>query len=244
MSRYLASFYHFLISLAVFVVLAYLILVEWYPGILYTIDGGWEGMRIIIGVDLVLGPLLTLIVFKSGKPGLKFDLAVIALVQSSCLLAGTFVVYDERPLALVYYDKRFYTVSADTFADYDRPVPEFQGQDLPVYLYSEVPEDPIEKADFLNERHLLGQPAWIYEPTYRPMDLFLERIIEQGFPIEDLWALDLSGQLAMWVEEHGEDERDYAFYPVKSRYNDGFIVIHRANKEIIDVISIKAPTWH
>jgi hypothetical protein len=244
MSRYLASFYHFLISLAVFGVLAYLILVEWYPGILYTTDGGWEGMRIIIGVDLVLGPLLTLIVFKSGKPGLKFDLAVIGLLQSSCLLAGTYVVYDERPLALVYYDKHFYTVSSDTFGDYDRPVPGFSGQDLPIYIYSEVPEDPIEKADFLNERYLLEQPAWIYEPTYRPMNLFMDRIIEQGFPIEELWALDVSDQLGPWVEEHGGDQRDYAFYPVKSRYTDGFIVIHRANKEFVDVITIKAPIWH
>jgi hypothetical protein len=244
MSRYQASFYHLLFSLTVLAPLAYLVLVEWYPGILYSIDGGWEGMRIIVGVDLVLGPLLTFVVFKSGKPGLKFDLTAIVLLQSSCLLAGTYIVYSERPLALVYYDKHFYTVSADTFGDYGRPVPEFSGQDLPVYLYSEVPEDLIEKADFLNERYLLEQPAWIFEPTYRPMNLFMDRIIEQGFPIEDLWALDLSDQLGPWVEEHGGDQRDYAFYPVKSRYSDGFIVIHRASKEIIDVITIKAPIWH
>jgi hypothetical protein len=244
MSRYRAASYHLLVSLAVLAPVAYLILVEWYPGILYTIDGGREGMRIIIGVNLVLGPLLTLIVFKSGKSGLKFDLVAIVLIQSSCLLAGTYVVYGERPLAVVYYDKHFYTVSADTFADYDRPVPEFQGQDLPIYLYSEVPEDLIEKADFLNERYLLEQPAWIYEPTYRPMNLFMDRIIEQGFPIEELRELDLSDQLGPWVEEHGGDQRDYAFYPVKSRYTDGFIVIHRADKEIIDIITIKAPIWH
>jgi len=244
MPRYQASFYHLLFSLAVLAPLAYLVLVEWYPGILYSIDGGWEGMRIIVGVDLVLGPLLTFVVFKSGKPGLKLDLTAIVLLQSSCLLAGTYIVYSERPLALVYYDKHFYTVSTDTFGDYGRPVPEFSGQDLPVYLYSEVPEDLIEKADFLNERYLLEQPAWIFEPTYRPMNLFMDRIIEQGFPIEDLWALDLSDQLGPWVEEHGGDQRDYAFYPVKSRFSDCFFVIHRASKEIIDVITIRAPTWH
>ena len=51
MSRYLASFYHLLISLVVFVFLAYLVLFVWYPDFFYDIDGGWEGMRIIIAVD-------------------------------------------------------------------------------------------------------------------------------------------------------------------------------------------------
>jgi hypothetical protein len=86
-SRYEASFYHFLISFVVFVVLAYFVLFRWYPEFFYTIDGGWEGMRIIIGVDLILGPLLTLVVFKAGKPGLKFDLSMIAIIHSVCLQA-------------------------------------------------------------------------------------------------------------------------------------------------------------
>jgi hypothetical protein len=39
-SRYLASFYHLLISLLVFLLLAYLVLFSWYPGFFYDIDGG------------------------------------------------------------------------------------------------------------------------------------------------------------------------------------------------------------
>ena len=108
MSRFLASFYQLLISLAVVAVLTYLVLVQWYPGVLYSIDGGREGMRIIIGVDLILGPLLTLIVFKSGKPGLKFDLVAIGILRLTCLLGGIYIVYTERPMAFVYYDKHFY----------------------------------------------------------------------------------------------------------------------------------------
>ena len=98
MSRYQAFSYHFLISLAIFFVLAYLVLYHWYPDIFFSIDGGWEGMRIIIGVDLILGPVLTLIVFRAGKPGLKFDLAAIGTLQAVCLTVGTCIVYSERPI--------------------------------------------------------------------------------------------------------------------------------------------------
>ncbi len=102
MSRYQAFLYHFFISLAVFFVLAYLVLFEWYPDFFYSIDGGWEGMRIIIVVDLIMGPLLTLVVFKAGKPGLKFDLTVIGTFQAVCLAAGLYIVYSERPIFFIY----------------------------------------------------------------------------------------------------------------------------------------------
>ena len=99
-----------------FVFLAYLVLAHWFPSFFYSIDGGWEGMRIIIGVDLILGPSLTLMVFKVGKPGLKLDLTLIGLFQSICLMAGVYVVYSERPLFFIYYDQHFYSTSADTFS--------------------------------------------------------------------------------------------------------------------------------
>ncbi len=115
MSRFSAFSYHMAISLVIFAILAYLIVEVWYPEFFFTIDGGWEGIRIVIGVDLVLGPLLTLVVYKAGKPGLKFDLSCIGVLQSLCLIAGVFVIYTVRPLYFIYYDKHFYSASADTY---------------------------------------------------------------------------------------------------------------------------------
>ena len=41
-----------------YVVLLYLILFHGYPQPYFAADGGWEGIRLITGVDLVLGPFL------------------------------------------------------------------------------------------------------------------------------------------------------------------------------------------
>jgi hypothetical protein len=85
-----------------------LIVFFWYQGALYAAAGGWQGLRIVIGVDLVLGPLLTLIVYNINKPRkvLFRDLTVIALIQLSCLTAGVYIVFQERPIAVIYaYDK-------------------------------------------------------------------------------------------------------------------------------------------
>ena len=47
-------------------------------------------MQIIIGVDLIMGPVPTLIVFKADKKGLKFDLTLIGIFQGVCLAGMPF----------------------------------------------------------------------------------------------------------------------------------------------------------
>lgn len=39
-------------------------------------------MLLIMGADIVLGPLLTLVVYKAGKKSLRFDLACIVTLQA------------------------------------------------------------------------------------------------------------------------------------------------------------------
>ena len=85
MTRLKASFTHFLISIAVFGLFLALVFFIWYAYPFNLTQGVGEIVYIMAGVDVVLGPLLTLIVFKAGKKSLKFDLSVIALVQISAL---------------------------------------------------------------------------------------------------------------------------------------------------------------
>ncbi len=244
MSRYTAAFYHFLISFVVFIFLAYLVLFEWHPGFFYTIDGGWEGMRIIIGVDLVLGPLLTLVVFKAGKPGLKFDLAAIGTFQAACLVAGMFVVYSERPLFFVYYDQHFYSSSQDTYSRYGQPIPEtsIYGSKTPVPVIAKVPEDPLEEASL---RELLYQdqlPLWVYPRTYTPLEgEELAGILDEAYAIEHIRERDVNNNLDAWIEKHGGNVDDYAFFPVHSRYRDPFIGIRKSDLSLVDILEVPAP---
>lgn len=243
MSRYRAALYHLCISLLVFFFLAYLILVHWFPGFFYAIDGGWEGMRIIIGVDLILGPTLTLIVFKQGKPGLKMDLTLIGLFQSICLTAGVYVVHAERPLFFVYYQAHFYSLSADTFSRYGRPAPDLSkySEATPIKIYIDLPESPIEEADF---RRVLVQdkiPAWIYEPLFTPLQDSLAKVLQQGTAEQELRERDSHHNLDSWLERYGGSAEDFVFIPIHSRYRDAFIGIAAADGQFIDIVEIPPP---
>ena len=126
MNRFGAFAAHLGISLIVFLILGYIILFHWYPDFFFASDGGWQGIRIIAAVDLVLGPMLTLVVYKQGKPSLRFDLTCIGLFQAVCLAAGVWVVYSERPVAMIYADGLFTTQSADDYHKAGQEVPDLE----------------------------------------------------------------------------------------------------------------------
>lgn len=137
---------HLGISGAIFVVLMALIVFVWYPGPFFAHDGGWRGTLIVVAVDLVLGPTLTLVVFDPHKARWKtvLDLTVIGLIQAAALAWGIHTVEDQRPLAAAWYNGAFHPVTADLVrrqgGDADR-IASLHEQH-PALVYVQVPADP------------------------------------------------------------------------------------------------------
>jgi hypothetical protein len=113
LNRYQVFAIHMAISLVLFFILLACITQVWYPGILFDTGNGWKAIALIVGIDLILGPLLTLIVFNPKKSSLKFDLWVIAIVQTAALIYGTWTIYSSRPLAIAYINTSFITFYAN-----------------------------------------------------------------------------------------------------------------------------------
>ena len=154
MSRWKASGIQLTLSCVIVgAVLVFMVMV-WYPPPLFRLAGGAGITVILAGVDVTIGPLITLIVFKSGKKGLKFDLACIALVQFAALAYGVHVVYVARPVYLVFAVDRFVLVTAKDLDPDDMAKasdPQFRGLPLgpPSYIAAVLPTDPKERTEVL-----------------------------------------------------------------------------------------------
>jgi hypothetical protein len=109
-----ARFRAFLIHLSISAVVVGLVVAAayffWYPSPLLMLQGGAAIITLLMAVDIVLGPSLTFIVYKPGKPSLAFDLSVIACIQTCALAYGVFVVYSERPVHIVFSYNQFHVV--------------------------------------------------------------------------------------------------------------------------------------
>ncbi len=106
-SRFKVVAVHFALSAALLGALLLIMVFFWYPSGLFGIAGGWQGLQILAPIDLVLGPLLTLMFYRAGKKGAFRDLAMIGCVQIAALSYGMHAVYSQRPVALVFAEGAF-----------------------------------------------------------------------------------------------------------------------------------------
>ncbi len=112
--RFQASGVHFCISLVIALAAALLVFALWYPYPYREISGGRELFLIVVTVDVILGPLITLAVFNRTKPmaELRRDLTIVALLQLGALGYGLWSVFVARPVHLVFEYDRFRVVHA------------------------------------------------------------------------------------------------------------------------------------
>ena len=180
--RIRAFLIHLAISLIVFLIPLYLIVFQWYPFPFFYADGGWNGIRIIVGAHLVIGPLLTFIVFKPGKSGLKFDLVTIGIVQAGALVWGTWLVYSERPIALVYTVNYFTTASFRQIQDTGFVLKGLNsfGNKSPFPVYVNLPQDPEQRLPLLEKSVATGTPLFLLADLYHKFDPESLQILKQN----------------------------------------------------------------
>jgi hypothetical protein len=112
--RLQASAIHLALSLSIAMLAAMLVFGIWYPYPYREISGGRELFLLVVAVDVILGPLMTLAVFNRAKPWseLRRDLAVVAALQLAALGYGLWTVYVARPVHMVFEYDRFRVVHA------------------------------------------------------------------------------------------------------------------------------------
>jgi hypothetical protein len=109
-----ASGIHLGISVAIAALAALMVFGIWYPYPYREISGGRELFVLVVTVDVLLGPLITLAVFNRQKPWseLRRDLATVGFIQLSALGYGLWTVAIARPVHLVFEIDRFRVVHA------------------------------------------------------------------------------------------------------------------------------------
>ncbi len=106
--RVRASAAHFLFSAVLAAICAALVYLLWYPAPLGSMSGVSDLVVLMLGVDVVLGPLVTLVVFNTRKPRAELvrDLGLVVLVQFGALGYGMWTVFAGRPVHGVFeYDR-------------------------------------------------------------------------------------------------------------------------------------------
>ena len=109
-----ASCIHLGVSLCIAALAAAVVFGLWYPYPYREISGGRSLFLLVVFVDVVMGPLITLVIFNRNKPRreLMTDFLVVGLLQLAALSYGLWAVFVARPVHLVFEYNRMAVVHA------------------------------------------------------------------------------------------------------------------------------------
>ncbi|GLQ48466.1 fimb protein [Dyella lipolytica] len=121
MNRWKAATIHLLISVLLAALIGALLYFVWFPSP-YSSAAGANGLILLLmGVDVCIGPLLTLLVVNRDKAAklLRLDLTVIGVLQAIAFGYGLHVIISARPVFIVAEVDRLVMVSANQLSDDD-----------------------------------------------------------------------------------------------------------------------------
>ena len=243
-NRYQAFAAHLTASATVVGLFLLLTFFVWYPAPLFKIEGTGLVLQILLGVDIILGPLLTLVVFKQGKPGLKLDLAIIIAVQLGAFLYGASVIYKERPAFVSFAIDRFVVVPAGEAKDLEMGKLDTNRVELnivgPTYVYAKQPDDPQVANQILLES-LEGKPDLDKRPEhYRDFSENIETSFGKAMDLERYAKkFEHAGkQIKQYLDKSGKSYDDIAAYPITGKHHDMVLVVDRQSKMLAGSIDI------
>lgn len=246
MSRWKASSIHLSISAVIGLAVLALMLLVWYPYPLFAAVGGQQVLMILLGVDVTLGPFITLLIFntKKSRRALAFDLSVIALCQASALTYGMSVVFHARPAYVVFSKGSFDLVTAQMLSEEDiakAKNPSYRSLPItgPVYVYSEMPTDTKERNEVVLSA-FSGKDLPQYPQFYMPFEEHKAAAGQAAKPLAELKKLNpnRTADIDEAIRASGRNEADVGFLPLRAKYRDLTVLVGKGDGNVLALLKM------
>lgn len=224
-----AAVIHGFISLLVGLLAAFIVFYIWYPSPLDQISKGANLFLLVLGVEICLGPLMSLVIYNTNKPRSELvrDYCIIGVIQLAALFYGLYSVALSRPVYLVFYKDRVDVISAVELVDSDMSKASDPYNKLPWFgpkwVCIEEPKDSVEKNDLLFSA-LDGKDAQYFPKYYREC---IEGEILDG--VYDRAAAVETKTLDEKMIDSIVSATDYKWLPFVSRFENWVLVYPEAD---------------
>lgn len=240
---------HFSASVVVGLSVFGLIWLVWYPPPLLQTQGILDIYALLLVVDVVAGPTLTFLIFNRAKKSLKFDLAVIVLLQLGALVYGLNTVYQGRPVYLVYnVDKISVVSAADLVYVEGETEPENDYLDFPVWgpelIGAKRPQTREEKNELLFSAIFGGRDLDRRAEYYVPIESLSDEIKHWLRPLDEL--IERGGPDSIVLKQHlarlNGPRENVGYLPVTGHSRDCIALIDRKTAKVLEFVLVQ-PLW-
>jgi hypothetical protein len=230
-NRFRAAALHLGISMAIAAAVFLSVRHVWYPGALYDSAGGRDLFLLLVTVDVVVGPLITLIVYRPGKPGLRFDMVTIALLQLAALGYGLWALSLSRPVYVVFVKDRFELTRASDIeaADLERVRGTPYGRlpwTGPRHIGVAFPKDPNEQFELMVSA-TGGKDIHTYPRYFAPYESTALQAAAKAQPLASLRRFNpgLEAEIEAIPAKYGRPAAELAFLPLKTGKADVTVIL-------------------
>jgi len=237
--RVRALLIHLAASALLALISLFLVFVVWYPAPLHKAVGVTEIFLILLGVDVVIGPLLTFVVFKQGKKSLRFDLATIVCLQLTAFAYGLWTVAEGRPVWLVFSADRFDLVQAYQLDSrkLDKARPQYLSPSWfgPQWVAARLPDDAEQRTTILFETLTTGVDVAQRPDLYLPLSDLAESIRAKAKPLTELKQFNSPDEvvkvLAAWQEAD-------AYLPMMSSAKAVTVLLNKESAQVLTIVDL------
>lgn len=170
-SKIKAAMLHAVVTALVALVSGWLVFYIWYPEPFAQMLGGGELYRLVLVVELSLGPLVSLVIYDKLKPRAELirDYTLVGIIQASALMYGLYVMAESRPVFMVFVKDRIEILTSLELDVADLGGGEIRPSWFGVQLVCvEHPVDKHDKSDLLWSALEKGKDIQHYSKYYRP----------------------------------------------------------------------------
>jgi hypothetical protein len=241
--RIKAASIHLGISALVASLIAVVVLLAWFPGFYAQAMGAYRLLVLILGCDVVIGPVISLIICSPEKPRrlLIMDYAVIASLQVAALIYGTSVIVDSRPVFTVFAIDRFNLVAATEVERSDLQghggrAPYALSWRGPVLVSLKMPQDAAGRNAALN-LEMSGKELTALPRYYAPYSA--SDALAKAQPLSELRKRhpEFAGEITSALGKAGLQDDAVVWLPVQTRFSFHTALLGRTDGKIVALLA-------
>ena len=231
LNRFTACSLHLVISAGIAISILLGMKLVWYPDPYFEAIEAGRLILILVAVDVIMGPLITLIIYNQNKPKLKRDLLIVVLLQLAALVYGMYAVFTARPVYAVFNVDRFDLVVAaeiDPAELKKAERPEFKSLPLwgPQIIAAKLPLNENELKAILFSSVRGGADVQHLPKYYVPYADMMETAKRKAMPLAKL--REKAGGAALvdrFIAYDSHHETQLGFVPFRGRKKDFSVVL-------------------
>lgn len=230
---------HLTLSFLIALLVVGLVFFIWYPFPLAKAVGVTHIFLMMLAIDVIVGPLLGLLVYKEGKRTLKFDLSVIITIQILALCYGIYSIAEGRPVWLAYNIDRFELVRKNEIIEKNiaQALPQYQQVSWlkPQFVATEFSQDAKQRNDDMFAEVLGGVSLAQHPERYLALSKVKDQIQKRAQPLKLLQQYNPKSVVEKTLAQYLQAT---AFLPLKAGSVDMTVLVDQSG-EVVEIVDLR-----